>query len=823
MKAKALPLLLLLATPAAAQTIAPTEAQSRAAAFLSARAKALSARQGIKAKATNATQLTLAYTGKGAQTGTCYYVFNRPNNQGYIIMGADKAAHEVLGYTDRGTFDATRLSDNLKWWLAQYETQISTARRMAAQHKTVLESTAHATATRTDVPAMCQTKWRQSAPFNVAITGGENSYQAGCVAIAGAQVMKYWRYPAQGNDGAFAEVKLDDEVTARATNTSMAIDWDNMKDEYATEYYLYKTYFDYTKPTNSSVADLVYNVGRASQMSYSKGGSATTSRALGAALIKYYNYDAGMTYESRNLYTDQVWEQMVYNELAAGRPLVYSGNSTAEGGHCFVCDGYDATNDLYHINWGWGNNDDGYFKLTGFNALNYVKDSEDANAFTGDQNILRGLQPNAGGRMSYSLLMSNTTLNATSAKAGTTVTLSGQAVNTTLSDDVDITPGVLLVSNTGHRIYIDTPTYTTPVGGNLTGYSMLTLMFSLPAEAKVGETYSVIPAFYDENGLLKEAASSTDFPQLTITAPESGVYLDGAPTFKQSSNSTTLNDFELSFNIMNATSTDLSTALTVYFMSKSNYLVASCDVPQTTYAAGQSTPVCITPDMIPNFAKLAEGEVYSIEIHRDDDFKNALLKSRTQYFSVVAPTNISYSLSAAQWGTICLPFSATVPTGVKAYTVSGHEGSTLLLTEVTNGTLSANTPYLLNGPAGDYPFSGPQATSGNYANGMLVGSTAANFSAPAQSYILANYNGTLGFYRIAASKSCRQYSAYLRAPQGTAFASLSIAGANGTVTAITAPTTLGAKAPGSVYDLNGRRTNDNAKGLVIVNGQKQIR
>ena len=49
-------------------------------------------------------------------------------------------------------------------------------------------------------------------------------------------------------------------------------------------------------------------------------------------------------------------------ELTAKRPILYSGQSS-DGGHEFVCDGSDG-NGLYHINWGWGGYQDGYFDVT---------------------------------------------------------------------------------------------------------------------------------------------------------------------------------------------------------------------------------------------------------------------------------------------------------------------------------------------------------------------------------------------------------------------------------------------------------------------------
>lgn len=124
-----------------------------------------------------------------------------------------------------------------------------------------------------------QTRWAQEAPFNLGIIGGDNAYYAGCVAVAGAQVMKFWEYPTKGNDQKFAEITIGSgstALTARATNTGDVIDWANMAD-----YYDRSTSTDYSVAANKAVADLLYNVGRASDMSYSTSGSGTTARALG--------------------------------------------------------------------------------------------------------------------------------------------------------------------------------------------------------------------------------------------------------------------------------------------------------------------------------------------------------------------------------------------------------------------------------------------------------------------------------------------------------------------------------------------------------------
>ena len=54
---------------------------------------------------------------------------------------------------------------------------------------------------------------------------------------------------------------------------------------------------------------------------------------------------------------------MLKSNLEAGIPIIYNGfNSSYAGGHCFICDGYDA-NDFFHFNWGLKGNYDGYFEI----------------------------------------------------------------------------------------------------------------------------------------------------------------------------------------------------------------------------------------------------------------------------------------------------------------------------------------------------------------------------------------------------------------------------------------------------------------------------
>ena len=92
-----------------AQTRSVTEAVFIAESFLSNRGTL---------RAQTPESLSLAYTAKSqlrtAPEKNYFYVFNRSENNGFIIVSADSRAIDVLGYADQGAFDYDNLPENLK-------------------------------------------------------------------------------------------------------------------------------------------------------------------------------------------------------------------------------------------------------------------------------------------------------------------------------------------------------------------------------------------------------------------------------------------------------------------------------------------------------------------------------------------------------------------------------------------------------------------------------------------------------------------------------------------------------------------------------------
>ncbi len=362
-----------------------------------------------KAAYTNAGQMTLSHTFSTETGSPTIYVFDNTAQPGYILLSADDVATPVLGYSDNGSFDLKEMSPQMKWWLEQYAAQIE----YAVKHRTA--SAVIPTRANAAIAPMIKTKWNQSAPYNELCPTDPSTNKrcvTGCVATAMAQVMAYWKYPAVGKGTVnYRPRGFSTNLTMDFTQTRF--DWANMLDEYSAG--------KYNATQANAVATLMKACGYSSKMNYSSSASGATSYNMGNALINNFNYNRNISYEQRNYYSTSEWNRMVYDELAAGRPVLYGGQSEG-GGHQFVCDGYN--DGFYHINWGWGGMSDGYFKLESLNP-----DSEGIGGGAGGynfmQDIIKGVQPTATDNASAGELVQNGSLTATTSGSRVSLSLTG--------------------------------------------------------------------------------------------------------------------------------------------------------------------------------------------------------------------------------------------------------------------------------------------------------------------------------------------------------------------------------------------------------------
>ena len=108
-----------------------------------------------------------------------------------------------------------------------------------------------------------------------------------------------------------------------------------------------------------------------------------------------------------------------------------------------------------------------------------------------------------------------------------------------------------------------------------------------------------------------------------------------------------------------------------------------------------------------------------------------------------------YTLSAAKWGTIIIPFSCAKPDGLKLYeALSLDANGKIVMNEVQR--FEANTPYIVGGTPGQYRLEGYAGKHGEkYTKGVLTGVYVLT-NPPVGSFILQNHPDEAGvaFYRV---------------------------------------------------------------------------
>ncbi|RED91309.1 thiol protease/hemagglutinin PrtT [Marinoscillum furvescens] len=370
-KLKILILLLLLAVTGFAKQIDEPTAKTVATNFL----KSLTTNSNGRVAAQNF-DLTLAYPTSSSNANsrlsspianTPYFIYNF-GESGFIIVSNEDAALPILGYSYESNFSEDKVFPQLAKWLETYKKQIryiqandiEPTEDVISQWKNLLnegETSNARTSESNAVNPLMQTKWNQSPYFNdMCPYDSEYNTRAvtGCPATAMAQIMKYWKYPAKG----FSYHSYNHETygTLSANFSSTYYDWESMPNT--------------LNSANSAVATLLYHCGVAVEMEYGPNVSGsyviidrspTPEQSCEYAFKTYFGYDAeSIEGLQRSNYSDSQWKSKLKAELDAGRPIQYAG--FGQGGHTWVCDGYD-NNDFFHMNWGWGGQLDGYYLL----------------------------------------------------------------------------------------------------------------------------------------------------------------------------------------------------------------------------------------------------------------------------------------------------------------------------------------------------------------------------------------------------------------------------------------------------------------------------
>ncbi|HBX53593.1 MAG: hypothetical protein A2275_11840 [Bacteroidetes bacterium RIFOXYA12_FULL_35_11] len=325
-----------------------------------------------------------------------FYIFNVNDNQGYVIISADDLVRPILAYSIEQPFNLEKTPAPVTMMLEGYGRVIQEAKSGKAvsddeirsvwgrfDYNSPQKATKETTAL---VSPLLLTKWDQGSPFNIACpvdaAGDGGHVYVGCVAVAMAQVVKYYNFPTTGT-GSYTHYSFANggygNITINFANQTY--DWSAMPFTTAGT-----SYFD-------EMAKLMYHLGVACKMSWSADGSSSNASNAYNGLKNYYRYDPSIALVYKTSYTDASWKTLLKNSLNAKRPLIYVGRPVSGAGHAWNCDGYDDASgeDMFHMNWGWGGYNDGFYLLTNLYAP--ASPGQPASSLMEDQQVIHNIFP----------------------------------------------------------------------------------------------------------------------------------------------------------------------------------------------------------------------------------------------------------------------------------------------------------------------------------------------------------------------------------------------------------------------------------------------
>lgn len=418
-----------------------------------------------------------------AHAASGYYAFNRGQGGGFVIVAADDMARNmVLGYADSGTFDADSMPAAMRWWLGEYGRELAHASAAGDGTRVKRQLPVYDA-----VKPLLTSLWGQDEPYD-ALCPEYMSEQCptGCVATAMAQIMYYHKWPERGTGSASYtwEVNGQTQGTLSADFSQSTYNWAAMTDTYSAAS---------TQEAKDAVAKLMYDLGVASKMAYHPSGSGASSYTAVKAMADYFGYDPSVNMLDRNCYGLEEWQEMLYNSIAAGYPVYYSGTTAANEGHAFVLDGY--SDGYFHVNWGWDGISNGYFLVSALDPETQGTGGG-SSAFSYDQNAAVNLRPAEQGSVATPMMYCTDGFGIKQERATRLdpVTFTGGFFNHGAAP-CQITLGIKVVDAEGNATYLRSD-YTNTLR-MLTGYSEFTMTLNdFPQEE--GD-YTIYPAYYDED------------------------------------------------------------------------------------------------------------------------------------------------------------------------------------------------------------------------------------------------------------------------------------------------------------------------------------
>ena len=320
------------------------------------------------------------------------YVFNIPGG-GWVMTSATDNVEPILAYSPDGKIDADNMGANFEFLLGRYQQMVSlnqsnslaTSAEVRQKWQELEEQTLVGQPDKS--PVLIQTKWGQGdadePTYNcMCPMDGNKRSITGCVAVAVAQIIKYWDYPVQGGTSG--------NMKASTMWNGERLFYDFAQDSNKFDYERMPKKLKYTDSAEvkRAVGKLFYAVGVVCKMDWSSSSSSASSNNAFLGYTKYFNYDNECRYESFDNLGQESWITLLRNETRDNaRPVYISGRTVPDeegesSGHAFIACGVSGndSNKIY-LNLGWDGSENGFY------TMNPIADMQQTSAWVFNQDL----------------------------------------------------------------------------------------------------------------------------------------------------------------------------------------------------------------------------------------------------------------------------------------------------------------------------------------------------------------------------------------------------------------------------------------------------
>ncbi len=341
-----------------------------------------------------------------ADTLPAIWIYGFVEHPGFVMVTGSLFPPAVLAWSVRSQLDTDDLPPAMDWWVSEYIAGMEPIPQRDSVTFLGNESAQNVgnpeLFSLQGVSPLLHTRWDQRCFYNDSCPADPVApayycarVPAGCVATTLAQIMKFHKWPWQGN----------------GHNSYHSVRYGPLSANFGNTIYPMAMMPNELFSPDPEVAQLLWHAGVATHMQYGPYASGTGITETRNALVNYFRYHPSAQIIAKSNYQPAQWHQLLRDEIDQGRPIFYSGVDLATNtGHAWVLDGY-ADSNYFHFNWGWSGIADGYYMLSSMNPLGTA-------SYTAYQEAIVGITPDGD------VPVAAFTANHTSVEVGQPVTFS---------------------------------------------------------------------------------------------------------------------------------------------------------------------------------------------------------------------------------------------------------------------------------------------------------------------------------------------------------------------------------------------------------------